>query len=404
MASKKRENKRKATIKKFKTNKYYYAFVAVVLIIAILVVGLDYKFRFGLIDWAATGESSEESQSNESYEQTFVDELGDLTVKFIDVGQGDAIFIIFPDGKTMLIDAGKNTNSAKTALDENLIVNGQKAVLDYVVATHSDDDHIGSMPYVYENYQVNKSYRPYTKAINANAESFTDIFNKGYTEKASKIYYEYLLGVQNENTPCEFFYDGSDFQTVANSDDESISYKVDFVMPYAKTLDGFNALGKNVNDPSAIIIIEFAGKKIMFTGDIEEKAEEAFVSYYEQNSSEADYLDVDVLKVAHHGSDTSSSFDFLSLVKPEHVVISCGIGNSYQHPCDEALNNIIGIQSTLNVTDGKPIYRTDLHGTVVLTVTAEGEMTFTVETTENDEFLLYNGTQIAEVENQIIKP
>ena len=403
MSNRKRENKRKATIRKLKKNKYYYAFVAVVLIIAILLVAIDYKFRLGLIKWDNESQSSSQ-ESQESFEQEFVDELGNLVIKFIDVGQGDAIFITFPDGKTMLVDAGENEKEVKETLDRHLKVNGEKAILDYVVTTHSDSDHVGSMPYIYENYQVNKSFRPYTKATRADAESFDDLFNKGFSVKESKVYYEYLLGIQNENTPWEFFTDNSDFQVVANSSQESVSYKVDFLMPYAKTVEGFNSLGKNVNEVSAIIVLEFAGRKIMLTGDIEDNAENAFVDYFKLNSNEKSGLDVDVLKVAHHGSDSSSSLDFLSLIKPEHAVISCGVGNKYDHPCDQALNAIQSIQSELTIDSGKPLYRTDLNGTVTLTITLEGDMSFTVETTENDEFLLLNGEEIAEVEDQIVKP
>lgn len=400
MADKKIENKRKARKNDFKKNKYYYAFVAIVLIIVLLVVALDYKFRFGFIEWP-TSESTSESVE-ESFKQEFVGEVQNLTIKFIDVGQGDAIFITFPDGKNMLVDAGENKNEVKSTLDKNLTINDKKVVLDYVVATHSDSDHIGSLPYIYENYDVLKSYRPYTKSTNGNA-SFTEIFNKGYTVKESKVYYEYLLGIQNEKTPWEFFNDTSDFQTVVNSEQESYAYKVDFLMPYALTVDGFSSLGKNVNEVSAIIMIEFAGRKILLTGDIEEKAEEAFVSYCNENEDFWESVDCDVLKVAHHGSDTSSTIGFITAVKPEHAIISCGISNKYDHPCDSTIDNIIAVQNSLTIKDGKPIYRTDLHGTIVLTITPSGDMSFTVETTENDEFLLYNGVEIDEVADKIVK-
>ena len=150
---------------------------------------------------------------------------------------------------------------------------------------------------------------------------------------------------------------------VANSSQESISYKVDFLMPYAKTVEGFNSLGKNVNEVSAIIVLEFAGRKIMLTGDIEDNAENAFVDYFKLNSNEKSGLDVDVLKVAHHGGKESTTQNFLNTVLPEYALISVGEGNKYGHPKAEVL-------SRLNNIGCGEVYRTDKNGTIVLTISS----------------------------------
>ena len=125
--------------KKKKSKKYYYVFVAIVLIVVLIVTFLDYKYRFGIVDWAQILQT--DSETSESHESVEVDSIGNLKITFIDVGQGDAILINFPDGKNMLVDAGED--SAKDEIEEYLTVNGKKLVLDYVVATHTDSDHIG---------------------------------------------------------------------------------------------------------------------------------------------------------------------------------------------------------------------------------------------------------------------
>lgn len=404
-SSYKKRNKKKALEKKIKNNKYYYVFVAIMLIIVILVTVLDYKYRFGLIKWnEILGESSEKESSGDP-EHVTVDKIGNLVVKFIDVGQGDAILINFPDGKNMLIDAGENNDETENALDEALKdEKGDKIVLDYVVATHTDSDHIGSIDYVYENYTVKKSYRPYAKSTHGDATGFKDSFNDGSIDKDTKVYYNYIKGVYDEKTEWEFFTDASDFApTVVTSNGDSYTYKVEFLMPHVKTLNDFSKF-KDTNDCSAVILVEFAGKKILFTGDMEEKAEDAFVEYYSNNKSEIYDIDCDVLKVGHHGSATSSTSPFLNLIKPEHAVISCGINNKHEHPRTQALDNILAIQSTLNYDNdekNKGIYRTDLQGTVVLTVTPQGEMTFTTEISKFDKYLLLDFYELEEYADEI---
>ncbi len=375
--------------KKKNSKKYYYAFVAIVLIIVLTVAFLDYKFRFGIVNWSTILQESE-SGEQESHSDISVDEIQDLKITFIDVGQGDAILINFPDGRNMLIDAGES--SAKDELDEYLTVNGKKIKLDYVVATHTDSDHIGSMSYVYENYEVGYSYRPAVKYTGSTTfpEGFT---NEGYLPKATKTYSDYLTSVANEGTPYSYFTDGSDFTVSVTAGDKKIDYSVDFTMPYAKTLDGFSGFTDS-NDFSSVIMIEFAGRKIVLTGDMEAEAERKFVEYYEQNPSEKTYLDCDVLKVAHHGSATSSTLDFLNLIKPEYSVISTGVCHgTYMHPRAQSLNNLIAI--------GSEIYRTDLQGTVTLTVTAEGDLIFDYEFDEYNDLLMMDAYAIEEYKDEI---
>ena len=376
---------------KIKKNKYYYAFIAVVLIIVIMVAILDYRFGLGIVDWS--GQSTEESSSErDSYEKVSASEVGDLIIKFIDVGQGDAIFVVFPDKKTMLIDAGNNGSGTEEVLEANILVDGQKPIINYAVATHSDSDHVGSMDFIYENYEVEYSYRPYENHVDG--EGYPSGFNLGYNDISSGAYKNYLNGLLNENTGWEFFTDKSSVLTYIDAGDDSISYKVDFVMPYISSLSDFSAFPDS-NDMSPIIVIEFAGKRIMLTGDLEKEAEEAFVGYYTENPELLSTLDCDLLKVGHHGSATSTSQEFLDLVSPEYAVISCGVNHgTYHHPRQAVLDRLINANSR--------IYRTDLQGTVTLTVSpTDGKMSITTQTNHFDEYIFTCGDDLADLKQEI---
>ena len=131
-----------------------------------------------------------------------------------------------------------------------------------------------------------------------------------------------------------------------------------------KTKAGYSD-ATQINAVSPIGILEYAGRRLVFTGDSNESNEEYYCETYP-------YVDCDVLKVAHHGSNGSSSDDFLQHVKCEYAVISVGDGNSYGHPEQETLDRLKanGIQKT---------HRTDKCGNVVLTVSHTGEMAFSCE-------------------------
>lgn len=372
--------------KKQQNAKKFITYVAVILVIAIIVLAVfyvsnGYKFDFGFL---------EKDKESTSIDYSNIDEVRDLKITFIDIGQGDSILIELPDGRNMLIDAGEKRNENKAVLDKYLTDDkGNKLKLDYCIATHPDSDHIGLMPYVYEQYEVEKSYRPYVYSENAAASALPSGFNDGIKLKlATNIYYDYISGVYNEQTPWEFFYDDSDFAVnFKDKNGNDYSYSFNFMMPYAKTLNGYGDFTKK-NDFSAIVMLEYAGKKVLFTGDIEYKpngksAEGYFVKEY---SSYSALVDCDVLKVAHHGSDTSTSASFLSLVKPEYSVISCGLKNKYNHPISSTINNLINAKTE--------IYRTDLQGTVTLTISSDGTMNFGVQTHEFDDMLFDDGPTV----------
>ena len=381
----KKKNKREKELQKF------VACLVVIIIITVIVLAVfyisnGYKFDFGFL--------KKESESV-SVNHSEVDSVRDLKVYFIDIGQGDCIFIELPDGKNMLIDTGEKRNAGKAKIDKYLRdEKGNKVTIDYCVATHPDSDHIGLMPYVYEQYDVLKSYRPYVYSENKSASSLPYELNKGIKIKnSSNIYYDYITNVNAEQTYWEFFKDDSDFSNgFTGKDGEICEYTVNFVMPYADNLNDYQYF-TTPNDFSAVIMLEYADRKILFTGDIEYEtgkkgAEQSFIREF--STSNPAMVDCDVLKVAHHGSDSSTSPEFLSLVKPEYSVISCGLSNKHRHPLKSTLDNLVNC--------GSEIYRTDLQGTIILTIDSKGIMTFEKQTNKYDGKILDDGDTIKQYE------
>lgn len=381
----KKKNKREKELQKF------VACLVVIIIITVIVLAVfyisnGYKFDFGFL--------KKESESV-SVNYSEVDNVRDLKVYFIDIGQGDCIFIELPDGKNMLIDTGEKRNAGKAKIDKYLRdEKGNKVTIDYCVATHPDSDHIGLMPYVYEQYDVLKSYRPYVYSENKSASALPYELNKGIKIKnSSNIYYDYITNVNAEQTYWEFFKDDSDFSNgFTGKDGEIYEYTVNFVMPYADNLNDYQYF-TTPNDFSAVIMLEYADRKILFTGDIEYEtgkkgAEQSFIREF--STSNPAMVDCDVLKVAHHGSKSSTSPEFLSLVKPEYSVISCGLSNTHHHPSNSTLKNLVKC--------GSDIYRTDLQGTIILTIDSKGIMTFEKQTDKYKKLILEDGDTIKQYE------
>lgn len=305
---------------------------------------------------------------------------GQLVVHYIDVGQGDCIYIAFPDGTDMLIDCGSQGGSSKyqTSAISDLKALNPDGKIDRVMATHSDTDHISYLDEVLLEFQVNYIYMP-----NIRPKSGKSVKINGRDVMVDSLDESKLVMFRDEDTIdtdsyAEFFiaalsepncnitlnigkYEirGQDytftFYCLSQEEWDSRSLKTKAGYPDATQINAVSPIG----------ILEYAGRRLVFTGDSNESNEKYYCETYP-------YVDCDVLKVAHHGSRTSSSKDFLKHVKCEYAVISVGDGNSYGHPEQETLDRLKanGIQK---------IHRTDKCGNVVLTVSHTGEMAFSCE-------------------------
>lgn len=242
-----------------------------------------------------------------------------LTVSFIDVGQGDSIFVQLPNSQTMLIDAGVSGVGEKIT---NYIERTGCDKIDYLIATHPHTDHIGSMKYVVEHMNIGKIYM---------TDALTD----------TRTFEKLLMAVDEQGYRLTRAEAG---KTIV--DDDGLSVKI---------LGPAEIDEDNLNNCSVIIKITYGSDDYLFTGDAEKSELESITSD----------VSADVLKVGHHGSSTSTYEEFLEMVNPDYAVISCGADNDYGHPHKETLNllNEFGVD----------YYRTDLQGTVVITSHGNGD-------------------------------
>lgn len=282
----------------------------------------------------------------------------ELAVHFIDVGQGDSILIELPDGKKMVIDGGDRAYEDEV---QDYITAMGITKIDYLIATHYDSDHIGGLDGVFAYTEVDVAYLPDIK--DAENKIGTGVYNS-------------LMEAVRTEEGCEIRYNLTGHQI--STEGTANAYRITWLSPEQSEYDRINAK-KNLdsydkNDVSPIMLLEYQGKKIVFTGDANCPVEEQVVTNFNNGVyGTLDLRNIDLLKAGHHGSNGtgsgaqitngSTSQKFLDLLKPKSVVISCGEGNSHGHPHQETLDRI-----ELN---GAETYRTDYHGTVVATILAD---------------------------------
>lgn len=245
-------------------------------------------------------------------------EPAEVTIKYINVGQGDAILIALPE-KTILIDAGPTESSSQ--VEKELKELGRNKI-DYLIATHPDEDHIGGMADIISNNDIGVIYAP-NKTNN------------------TETYKNLLETIQKKNlkiTPA----------VAGTVIDQTKDYKVEILWPSK------DANFSDTNDYSVIIKLTFGGKTFLFTGDAPIKA-----------IASSNPGHIDVLKVSHHGSDTGTNEELIHKLSPTYAVISYAVDNSYGHPMQSVLDALhqhsvevwgTGADGTITITcDGKTI-------------------------------------------------
>ncbi len=245
-----------------------------------------------------------------------------LLVVFLDVGQGDAIFLRSPSGKTMLVDGGPE--SAFSVLQDYLDAHGVIG-LDAVVASHLHADHIGGLIQLIDVYPVVQFYDP---PFDAESETYYD-----------------LLDALNENNVPVLSPLASANSFIDWDDEVEIRILSPYSIDYGR-IDDFN-------DTSYVLRVTYQNTSVLLTGDATQVAEKLALKALPDS-----YFKADVLKVGHHGSEDATSERFLDAVDPSIAVISCGTDNQYGHPDEELLDRL----TNRNIT----IYRTDEDGTVTL--------------------------------------
>ena len=228
----------------------------------------------------------------------------DFNILFMYVGQADSTLIKYKN-KTMLIDAGNNEdgkNIVKFLKDKGI------SKLDYIVGTHYDEDHIGGLDDIIENFDIGKFY------LSNGGELGPNYYN---LEKAAK----------KKNLAITI---------------PKVSDKIDFADVDMEVMAASKFDGKNDNNASIVIQAKYGSRKYLFMGDLEK-----------QEEAKRKWNEVDVLKAGHHGSNTSSTQEFLNQVKPKYVFVSAGKNNKYRLPNVKAIERI---EKT-----GAKIFRTDVN-------------------------------------------
>lgn len=262
--------------------------------------------------------------------------LEDMEVTFIDVGQGDATLVKLPDGKVLLVDGGPDIEAKqiKTLLD----VQGIKTI-DYAVITHGDIDHITGMSEILDNYDVSEFYAP---KVTQSTDSYLNLLEK-VQEKSIDAHAAWAGDVIDE---------GDGFSVKVLSPEDGQTYN-------------------ESNDWSAVLLLTYKDTKILLTGDAPKEV-----------LKNLNIGEIDLLKVAHHGSDTGTDTELVNNLKPTDAVISYALANEYGHPVQSVINALIGVK----------LYGTAVNGNITavsnglsVEVKTEKEGTVTAPVTETEE-------------------
>lgn len=237
-----------------------------------------------------------------------------VKIHYIDVGQGDSTLIQVRD-KNILIDAGPRS-SAEDLVKYLKDINIQK--LDYVIATHPHEDHIGGMVSIIKTFKIGEFYAPKKTAT-------------------TKTFENMIKELQNKKLKIQVAKAGNEISLNSNS-------KLEFLAPN-------NSDYEEINDYSAVTKLTYEDNSFIFMGDAERLSEKEIL----QKGSN---VKAQVIKLGHHGSSTSSSKEFLDKVDPKYAIISCGKNNDYGHPHKETINEL----KNRNIK----YFRTDTNGTIVL--------------------------------------
>jgi len=245
-----------------------------------------------------------------------VEKNGIMIVAFLDVGQGDAIFIEAPNGNQVLLDGGSNK---KVLQGLSSIMPFYDRSIDMIIASHPDQDHIGGLPEVLKRYKVDTAMEPGVKHDTAVYENLTTII------KNKKI--KHVLARRGQ----QIFLDENIF--------------IEILFPNMDVTDW------DTNDASIIARLVYGDISFMLTGDSPQRIERYIVSL------DGESLESTVLKLGHHGSKTSSSEEFVGYVNPEFAIVSAGSENRYGHPHKD----VIDIVTEFDI----PIFSTIESGTIV---------------------------------------
>ncbi len=291
----------------------------------------------------------------------------EFSVNFLNVGQGDCIFIRLPDGKNMLIDCGvKDNNIENFNYIKNYLNAYDVKIIDYFVLTHPDVDHIGNAIDVINTFNIGKMFIPKIHTvIMQNFQPFEEVLSIIEQKQIDCVY----STISTKIVASDYY-----FAFLSPQNDRRSSYD--------KILENFVPLSEDINNLSPIIYFSCFDKRFIFTGDAEKQEEKYVIENYYSGIYDLYYKDLDInlndidyLKLSHHGSEDASCEEFLSLLKPKNVIISVGNDNFYGHPSSQTLLRLQNICASYN------LYRTDQQGTICI---YKDEQIFVAQTSKNN--------------------
>lgn len=253
-----------------------------------------------------------------------------MQVTFVNVGQGDGAIIQFPNQSVMVVDAGENNEALNAGQRYMLPLLKYYSInrIKYMVGTHAHSDHIGGILTILKKLKVDTLVLPDYQYEN-------------------KLYSSMLQSAKNKNIPILFKKRG-DFLYPDRG------CRVFILHPFGPYLEKHDQSGHEVNNSSIVMKIQYAETAFLLTGDLEMDAEQFLLNY-------DSFLRADVLKVGHHGSKTSTSEEFLSLIQPDYSIISVGRFNDFFHPSRRIVERLIANQAHPFRTDhfGGLVFQSD---------------------------------------------
>jgi len=254
---------------------------------------------------------------------------GLLRVSFVDVGQGDASLIDFPDGRLALVDTGQGGRHPAVRELTGLLAARRRSRIDLLIITHGHPDHYGALPQLLDAVEIAEIW------LNGQllSEELDGAMSRLMTEAMAR-------GTKLRFAP-----------ELCGSSRSFGGARLEVLWPCPRYDPGLD-----LNDNSIVFRLQFGRRAFLFTGDIEREAERSLVASMRIEPA-------DVLKVAHHGSKTSSSAELLAAVGAGFAVISSGSGNRYGHPSPEVIARLRGAKTS--------VWRTDVQGGVI--VSTDGE-------------------------------
>ena len=286
-----------------------------------------------------------------------------LKVHFIDVGCADCTFIELPDNKNMLIDCAgdildkdKSKESMQLYLNNNVFSNREK-VIDYLVLTHTDIDHIYGANDILKTYRVNNIIRPKILSkdeINIIKDKNEYAFAKNYKVDYSDEYNKQILGIYNyiqSNSHAKMYF------ASANLDFSTPEYKLKLLTPN-------NDVYEQDNDYSCAVRLEYKQKAFMFMADCTSVGEDEILNNY---FGDIEQLKTDFVKIGHHGSNTSSNAAFLNSLNANYYIVSTRVGVYSNVPSNEVFKRIQDSNSNAK------ILRTDVNGNMLISLNNNGD-------------------------------